>query len=752
MCGIFACFIHGSDTLSEREVAGVLLNGLGRLEYRGYDSAGLCLSRSSTCVCSSEQPAVQDQFCPRLLKTVGTVSVLRELVDREMSPGSVNGANGRRAKCTDDSRRGSCAVGQRCGTTHVGIAHTRWATHGAVSVENCHPHVSSAELEFVVVHNGIITNYQALKEMLLKKGTRFESDTDTEVVVKLIHYLYSTLLEAPSESSRKTASASIPFEKLVMHLMRHLEGAFALIFLSTKYPGQIVACKRGSPLVIGLKGEYNVSERTKGGHFSKTDSAARITSSKLSKGATASLSLGRTRNLDSEGRGHDELNDSTQYFFASDVNAIVEHTDRVLYTEDNDIVSVRSGELQVFNVTSEFSYENEDEQMVVPNRQVSTIQMELHEIMKGSFPHFMKKEIFEQPESIKQTMRGRILNGSEVHLTGVREHMSDIRKSTRLIFVASGTSYNACMASRQILEELSEIPVIVELAGDFMDRLCPIFRSDVVAFVSQSGETADTLDALKYARKHGAMCMGIVNVVGSSISRLTDFGVHLNAGSEIGVASTKVYTSQIVVMVMIALELSADSKNKSARRIAILQGLRELSANIEKTILLVDEHVQRIADQLADDRSILCFGRGYHYATCVEAALKIKEVAYIHTEGINAGELKHGPIALVDENLPIVVFSSMDLTAVKVQSAIHQLLARGVRQRLIVVCSESDTQMLELVASREGVDVIKVAHTVDCLQSVLSIIPMQLLSYYLAVARKLNVDCPRNLAKSVTVH
>eukprot|EP00173_Palmaria_palmata_P004759 Plantae.Rhodophyta-Palmaria_palmata.ctg7161.p1 GENE.Plantae.Rhodophyta-Palmaria_palmata.ctg7161~~Plantae.Rhodophyta-Palmaria_palmata.ctg7161.p1 ORF type:complete len:413 (+),score=79.25 Plantae.Rhodophyta-Palmaria_palmata.ctg7161:60-1241(+) len=389
------------------------------------------------------------------------------------------------------------------------------------------------------------------------------------------------------------------------------------------------------------------------------------------------------------------------------------------------------------------------------NRDIQTLQLELEQIMKGEYPHFMLKEIFEQTETITQTMRGRILavtrgkDGlSEVQLGGLLNRVSDIRRSTRMIFVACGTSYHSCLAARQVLEELAELPVSVELASDFLDRQTPIFRSDVCVFVSQSGETADTLEALHYVKKHQALTVGIVNTVGSSISRLTDCGIHLNAGAEIGVASTKVYTSQIIVMVCMALFLSSDSRSKQERRKEIFQALVELPAKVGECLKMLNNQMKELADRMKGSQSILLFGRGYQYATCLEATLKVKEVSYVHTEGIHAGELKHGPLALVDEDMPLILFANKDSTAPKVHNALNQVTARGGMSNMVIVCTQGDEDVL---CFRDKAEIVEVPPTVDCLQCIVSIIPMQLFSYYLAVARGHNVDNPRNLAKSVTV-
>jgi glutamine---fructose-6-phosphate transaminase (isomerizing) len=659
----------------------------------------------------------------------------------------------------------------------------------------------------LVVHNGIITNFKPLKAMLKSRGAVFESDTDTEVIAKLSKYLYETVC------SRE--GGKLTFPRLVMHLMHELDGAFALLVRSTHFPNEIIACRRGSPLVIGLK---PVSTLTKvqvfrssmpmqspvGAGASATGRHPGLTSprtaarSPVVPGSTADGVLGngngpaakrrrvdridtnnprdfgspriapmvqRSASNDTNGSGsrvservpsaspphHVFTEDEAEFFFSSDASALVEHTDKVLYLEDGDVVHIDAvGHLDLYNFSN-----SETEAHISSNRAIKTLQLELEQIMKGEYPHFMLKEICEQTETITQTMRGRILavtrgaeGLAEVQLGGLLNRVADIRRSTRMIFVACGTSYHSCLAARQVLEELAELPVSVELASDFLDRQTPIFRSDVCVFVSQSGETADTLEALNYVKAHQALTLGIVNTVGSSISRLTDCGVHLNAGAEIGVASTKVYTSQIIVMVCMALFLSSDSLAKQERRKQIFEGLINLPSKVEQCLKELDGQMKSLAERLKDSQSILVFGRGYQYATCLEAALKVKEVSYVHTEGIHAGELKHGPLALVDEDMPVILFANKDHTAPKVHNALNQVIARGGMSNMVIVCTKGDEDVL---CFKDKAELIEVPETVDCLQCIVSIIPMQLFSYHLAVARGHNVDNPRNLAKSVTV-
>lgn len=738
MCGIFAYANYGIE-VSRRKILSTLITGLRRLEYRGYDSAGLAVDGVSSA-------------CPVVVRSVGSVDSLAAAVDLLSMKSDSDQCAG---LLLDDPRLPS----------HVGIAHTRWATHGAPSVLNSHPHASDAENQFLVVHNGIITNFKPLKSMLVARGEKFVSDTDTEVIAKLAKFLYETV------STRDGGKLSFP--RLVMHLIHELEGAFALIIRSTHFPNQLVACKRGSPLVIGLK---PVSNATKVQVFQSSFDAGDPDSSMTFSDAFAinSDSAIKRRRIDNIGTTNPRDNGSprlsgtfsepsaspphtvmdkgeSEFFCSSDASAIIEHTDKVLYLEDGDVAHIDDdGQMDLYNFNDRTTAAN-----ISSNRVIQTLDLELEEIMKGKYPHFMLKEIFEQPETITQTMSGRILSLtrgsdkiSDVQLGGLLKHVSVIRRSTRMLFVACGTSYHACLAARQILEELAELPVSVELASDFLDRQTPIFRSDVCVFVSQSGETADTLEALQYVKAQHAVTVGIVNVVGSSIDRLTDCGVHLNAGAEIGVASTKVYTSQIIVMVCMALFISSDSRMKQGRRRQIFEELVRLPEKVDKCLKSVDAEMKALAERFKNNTSILLFGRGYQFATCLEAALKIKEVSYIHTEGIHAGELKHGPLALVDENMPVILFANRDSTAPKVHNALHQVTARGGMSNMVIVATEGDK---DIACFADKARIVQVPQTVDCLQCILSILPMQLLSYHLAVARDLNVDQPRSLAKSVTV-
>lgn len=377
-------------------------------------------------------------------------------------------------------------------------------------------------------------------------------------------------------------------------------------------------------------------------------------------------------------------------------------------------------------------------------REIITLKMQIQEIMKGSFNFFMQKEIFEQPESVVNTMRGRVnFETQTVVLGGIKEYIPEIRRCRRLILIGCGTSYNSTIATRQILEELTDLPVMVELASDFLDRGTPIYRDDVCFFISQSGETADTLMALRYCKQRGALIMGVTNTVGSSICRESHCGIHINAGPEIGVASTKAYTSQFISLVMFALVMSEDRISMQPRRSEIIMGLKRLPEQI-KEVLSLDEEVKSLAEELYQQKSLLVMGRGFNQATCLEGALKIKELTYMHSEGILSGELKHGPLALIDGQMPVIMIVTRDKVYTKCMNALQQVTARDGRP--IIICEKGDKE-----TPKHAFRVLQIPHSVDCLQGILTVIPLQLLSYHIAVLKGCNVDCPRNLAKSVTV-
>ncbi|XP_032996121.1 glutamine--fructose-6-phosphate aminotransferase [isomerizing] 2 isoform X2 [Lacerta agilis] len=648
MCGIFA-YLNYRVPRTRKEFE-TLIKGLQRLEYRGYDSAGVAIDGNDN--------EDKERYI-KLVKKRGKVKALDEELQKQ---------DGLDLKADFE--------------THFGIAHTRWATHGAPNAVNSHPQRSDKSNEFVVIHNGIITNYKDLRKFLETKGYEFESETDTETIPKLIKYVYDN-----------RESEDISFSVLVERVIHQLEGAFALVFKSIHYPGEAIATRRGSPLLIGVRSESKLSTE-------QIPVLYRTCNIENVKNRCKT----RMKRLDSSTCLHAVGDKAVEFFFASDASAIIEHTNRVIFLEDDDIAAVAEGKLSIHRLER---CATDD-----PSRIIQTLQMELQQIMK-------------------------------VLLGGLKDHLKEIRRCRRLIIIGCGTSFHAAVATRQVLEELTELPVMVELASDFLDRNTPVFRDDVCFFISQSGETADTLMALRYCKDRRALTVGITNTVGSSISRDTDCGVHINAGPEIGVASTKAYTSQFISLVLFGLMMSEDRISLQNRRQEIISGLKSLPEMI-KEVLSLDEKIHDLALELYKQRSLLVMGRGYNYATCLEGALKIKEITYMHSEGILAGELKHGPLALIDKQMPVIMIIMKDPCFTKCQNALQQVTAR--QGRPVILCSREDTE-----SSKFAYKTIELPQNVDCLQGVLSVIPLQLLSFHLAVLRGYDVDFPRNLAKSVTV-
>lgn len=698
MCGIFV-YINFLTPKARAEILSILINGLKRLEYRGYDSAGIAVD-------GGNGQKLENGVKPTtiLVKRKGKVKALEEEIERQVE-------NGLDFNVTFE--------------THIGVAHTRWATHGEPNWVNTHPQRSDDNHEFVVCHNGIITNYKDLKAFLTKKGHVFESETDTETIAKLIKHVYD---------SQKDRTPRMSFRQVVEATIQQLEGAFALAFKSIHYPGEVVVTRRGSPLVIGVKSKTklatdrfpilfnkgpNHDHRGGGSYYPAVGTSA-------TEGDSTLAPVG----------DHKEI----EYFFASDASAIIEHTNQVIYLEDDDVAAVSlDGKLNIHRLKR-----NLDDPKESTVREIITLKMEIQQIMKGDYSSFMQKEIFEQPESVTNTMRGRVnFENNSVTLGGITEYMNEVRRCRRLLFIACGTSYHSAIATRQLLEELTELPVMVDLASDFLDRNTPVFRDDVCFFISQSGETADTLLALRYCKERGALIVGITNTVGSSICRESHCGVHINAGPEIGVASTKAYTSQFISLVMFGLVMCDDRISMQKRRLEIIEGLKKLPGQI-KEVLEMDDQIHSLAQELYQQKSLLVMGRGYNYATCLEGALKIKELTYMHSEGIMAGELKHGPLALVDKAMPVMMIVTRDPVYPKCMNALQQVKARCGRP--ILICTKGDEE-----TAMHGYKFIEVPHCVDALQGIITVIPMQLLSFHIAVLRGYDVDCPRNLAKSVTV-
>ncbi|EDX14728.1 GD18034 [Drosophila simulans] len=654
MCGIFA-YLNYLTPKSRQEVLDLLLQGLKRLEYRGYDSTGIAIDALN----SGEAQSIM------LVKRTGKVKVLEDAVAEV--------CRGQDYSLPID--------------THIGIAHTRWATHGVPSEVNSHPQRSDEDNSFVVVHNGIITNYKDVKTLLEKRGYVFESDTDTEVIAKLVHHLWQ---QHPGYT----------FGELVEQAIQQLEGAFAIAFKSKHFPGECVASRRGSPLLVGIKAKTKLATD----HIPILYAKAHRPHGQPQQQAYQVLPPG-----DCSAEFQPLERKEVEYFFASDASAVIEHTNRVIYLEDDDVAAVKSdGTLSIHRLNK-----SSDDPHA---REIITLKMEIQQIMKGNYDYFMLKEIFEQPESVVNTMRGRMrFDTQTVVLGGIKEYIPEIKRCRRLMLIACGTSYHSAVATRQLLEELTELPVM----------------------------TADTLMALRYCKQRGALIVGVTNTVGSSICRESHCGVHINAGPEIGVASTKAYTSQFISLVMFALVMSEDRLSLQQRRLEIIDGLSQLDEHI-RTVLKLNSQVQQLAKELYQHKSLLIMGRGFNFATCLEGALKVKELTYMHSEGILAGELKHGPLALVDKEMPVLMIVLRDPVYTKCMNALQQVTSR--KGRPILICEEGDNETM-CFSTRS----LQIPRTVDCLQGVLTVIPLQLLSYHIAVLRGCDVDCPRNLAKSVTV-
>ena len=611
MCGIVAY-------VGKKEAFPILINGLKRLEYRGYDSAGVAL--------------LNDDL--HIYKTKGKVSDLEKFAKGKHITGT------------------------------IGIAHTRWATHGEPNNVNAHPHFSQSK-NMAIIHNGIIENYTSLKKELINRGHVFRSDTDTETLIHLI------------EDIQINEDVDLP--EAVRIALNQVIGAYAIVVISKSEPNMLIAARKSSPLVVGI--------------------------------------------------GKDE------FLLASDATPLVEHTKDVVYLNDEEMAIIRRDhDLKIKTI------KNKDK---LPY--IHRLQMNLAALEKGGYEHFMLKEIFEQPRSIRDSMRGRV-NAAKglVSLGGISDYKQRMVNARRIIIIGCGTSWHAGMVGEYMFEELARVPVEVEYASEFRYRKPVIFEDDIVIAISQSGETADTLAAIEMAKAKGATIIGICNVVGSSIARTTHAGSYTHAGPEIGVASTKAFTAQITILMLMALTIAKQKGTlKRSRLIEILTEMEQIPAKVEKTLKLNDQ-IRELAELYQDARNFLYLGRGYNFPVALEGALKLKEISYIHAEGYPAAEMKHGPIALIDEEMPVVFIATKKGTYEKVLSNIQEVKAR--KGKVIAVVTENDTMVNELADH-----IIEIPETEEMFVPVLATIPLQLLSYHIAVLRGCNVDQPRNLAKSVTV-
>ncbi len=613
MCGIVGY-------IGERQAYPILIKGLHRLEYRGYDSAGVAM--------------IADSKHLNVFKCKGKVSDLEKFTEGKDKSGN------------------------------VGIGHTRWATHGEPNDVNAHPHYSQSG-NIVLIHNGIIENYASIKENLIKRGHTFKSQTDTEVLVHLIE-------DIKEKDNLKLGHA-------VIAALKQVVGAYAIVVLDKNHPDELVAAKKGSPLVIGV------------------------------------------------GEG--------EFFIASDASPIIEYTKNVVYLDDEQVAIIRRNE--------ELKIRNLKDKDVTPY--VQELEMELEAIEKGGYEHFMLKEIYEQPRSIKDSMRGR-LNADKaiVQLGGIVDYEPKFLKAKRIIIIACGTSWHAGLVAEYLFEEYARIPVEVEYASEFRYRNPVIYEDDIVIAISQSGETADTLAAIELAKSKGATIIGVCNVVGSSIARATHAGSYTHAGPEIGVASTKAFTAQVTVLTLMALHIAYKKGTLvESRYRQLLYELETIPEKVERVLKLNDK-IKHIADIYKDARNFLYLGRGYSFPVALEGALKLKEISYIHAEGYPAAEMKHGPIALIDEEMPVVVIATKGQNYEKVVSTIQEIKAR--KGKIIAVVNEGDKEV-----AKTADYTIEIPETDESLVPLVSVVPLQLLSYHIAVMRGCNIDQPRNLAKSVTV-
>lgn len=617
MCGIVAY-------IGNREASEILLKGLKRLEYRGYDSAGIAI------VIGNNKKI--------LYKCRGKVSELEE----KLSHKDISG--------------------------NIGMGHTRWATHGEPSDLNAHPHESMNNY-FTIIHNGIIENYVKIKKSLESEGYVFKSDTDTEVLANLFEYVY---LKAKKENKEISA------EEAVRTSLNSVNGAYGLVISCRDYPDELIAARKGSPLVIGIG--------------------------------------------------------KNEFFIASDASPIVEYTNSVIYLNDDDIAIISKTGLNLKNIKN-----------IVKTPLIQKIDLQIDEIEKNGYEHYMLKEIYEQPKAIFNTYRGRLNYEKKfLRLGGLHSVFDNLKNSQKIIIVACGTSWHAGLVGEYLLEEFTRIPTEVEYASEFRYRKPIINKGDIVIAISQSGETADTLAAIKIAKELGAIVIGICNVVGSSIPRETVAGVYTHAGIEIGVASTKAFTTQITVLTMMAMSIGLANKQLTKVEFDdLVESLHQIPAKIQEILKKADE-IKEIAEKIKDSTNCLYLGRGYLFPVALEGALKLKEISYIHAEGYPAAEMKHGPIALIDEKMPVIVIATKDASYEKIISNIEEVKAR--KGMIIAIVTEGDEEIKKIADYT-----IEVPYTDFALAPLLAVVPLQLLSYYIAVMRGCNVDQPRNLAKSVTV-
>lgn len=613
MCGI-------TGYIGNKKAYPIILNGLKRLEYRGYDSAGIVLNENGTF---------------KLRKTKGSVS---DLI----------------AKCKDLNSEAT-----------VGIGHTRWATHGIPSDINAHPHISNNG-KIAIIHNGIIENYATLKIMLTSKGYTFKSETDTEILVNLIQYMQET--------------QNLDLATAVRYALNEVIGAYSIAVIEVDQPQEIVVARLSSPLAIGI-GE-------------------------------------------------------NEYFIASDASPFIEFTNEVVYLEDGEMATITLKGVDVYKI--------KDNSKVNP--QIHELKTSLEKIEKGGYEHFMLKEIHEQPRSIMDTMRGRLLVEEDIiQMAGIWDYQEKFLNAERIIIISCGTSWHAGLVGEYLIEDLARIPVEVEYASEFRYRNPIITDKDIVIAISQSGETADSIAALKLAKEKGAFIYGICNVIDSSIARLTDAGSYTHAGPEIGVASTKAFTAQLALLAMIALKLAKHKGTISKERFnSLIIELETIPERVAEVIKNTENQIKKIAELYADAGNFLYLGRGYNYPIALEGALKLKEISYIHAEGYPAAEMKHGPIALIDENMPVVVIAPKKGYYDKIVSNIQEINSR--KGKVIAIVTQGDTVVKDMVT--ESIEIPDVS---EYFTPILSVIPLQLLAYYIAVLRDVNVDQPRNLAKSVTV-